>query len=256
MGMPKVSAIVSTYNSEQFLRGCLDDLLAQTLYQQGELEIIIVNAGSKQHEHRIIRDYLAQGVPLVVITSLREPLYSSWNRAIQIATGEYLTSANTDDRHRPDALETLARALDADSSIALAYADCYVTTTPNAVWGGNYKLSYEPPYSSGRLNWPDFDPLALAQHCYVGPQPVWRKAVHDEIGMFNPNYQQAGDYEYWLRMVAYGMTFQRVPDVLGLFYWNAQQQGRQFSEQAGMESRLAVLEWRERISRTWQIIQP
>ena len=37
----KVSAIVSTYNSEKFIRGCLDDLVAQTLYQKGKLEIVV-----------------------------------------------------------------------------------------------------------------------------------------------------------------------------------------------------------------------
>ncbi len=49
----KVSAIVSTYNSERFLRGCLDDLTTQTLYQKSELEIIVVNSGSEQNEEKI-----------------------------------------------------------------------------------------------------------------------------------------------------------------------------------------------------------
>ena len=33
----KVSAIVSTYNSERFIRGCLEDLVQQTLYAKEEL---------------------------------------------------------------------------------------------------------------------------------------------------------------------------------------------------------------------------
>ena len=43
----KVSAIVSTYNSEKFIRGCLDDLINQTLYTRNELEIVIIHSGSK-----------------------------------------------------------------------------------------------------------------------------------------------------------------------------------------------------------------
>ena len=250
--MLKVSALVSTYNSEQFLRGCLDDLISQTLWDKGELEIIVVNAGSKQHEARILREYLADGIPLQVITSLREPLYASWNRAIQLATGDYLTSANTDDRHRPDALEVLSSVLDEQPDIGLAYADCYVTDTPNAVWGGEYHTLKTAPYPTGRLNWSDFDPLRLLEQCYVGPQPVWRKALHSQIGLFDERFQLAGDFEMWLRMVATGIRFQRVPEVLGLFY--AGGMGMANEAQSHMESRLALLRWRERIQQVWQTL--
>ena len=37
----KVSAIVSAYNAERFMRGCLEDLVGQTLYQQGKLEVVV-----------------------------------------------------------------------------------------------------------------------------------------------------------------------------------------------------------------------
>lgn len=250
-----VSALVSTYNSERFLRGCLDDLMAQTLWAQGRLEIIVINAGSKQYEHRILREYLARGVDLKIITSLREPLYASWNRGIRLATGDYLTSANTDDRHRPDALEVLANVLDANPDTALAYGDCYVTPTANARWDGEWARNTEPPYETGRLDWPPFDPHLLTRQCFVGPQPVWRRAVHDEIGLFDPNFLVAGDYEFWLRMTAHGMFMRRVDEVLGLFYWHPSQLGRAAMEQSQMESRLAVQRWRDRIMDTWQRLQ-
>ena len=44
----KVSAIVSVYKAERFIKGCLEDLLSQTLFQKGDLEIIIVNSGSPE----------------------------------------------------------------------------------------------------------------------------------------------------------------------------------------------------------------
>lgn len=247
-----VSALVSTYNAEKFLRGCIDDLMAQPLYAQGRLEIIVVNSGSKQGEGRLLREYLAQGADLKVITSLREPLYAAWNRALKIATGDYVTSANTDDRHAPHALETLAAVLDNNPAVGVAYADCTVTPTENAVWGGKYAISMEAPYTTGRLNWPDYDPLLLTQACYLGPQPVWRRTLHDAFGLFDDSYLVAGDYEWWLRLAACGVPMQRVPEVLGLFYWNASQQGRAMQEQSGMESRRALLQWTGRIQATWQ----
>ena len=49
-----VSAIVSTYNAEQFTAGCLDNLEAQTLADR--LEIIVVDSCSEQNERDIVAD--------------------------------------------------------------------------------------------------------------------------------------------------------------------------------------------------------
>jgi glycosyltransferase involved in cell wall biosynthesis len=241
--MSKVSAIVSAYNSEKFLRGCIDDLLNQTLYAQNRLEIVVINASEQRGDTLILRDYLRQGIPLQIITTPREPLYTSWNRGIRLSTGDYLTNANTDDRHRSDALEVLADVLDSQPSVGVVYADCYVTSTANAVWGEMYTIVKEPPYKTGRLNWPDFDRQQLTRQCCIGPQPLWRRVLHQGVGLFDESYMVAGDYEFWLRLAAAGVHFLRVPDILGLFYWNPAQLGRQQADQSQMESRRAVMKW-------------
>lgn len=248
----KVSAIVSTYNSERFFQGCIEDLMQQTLWKSGELEIVIINAGSKQGESYYIKEYLRQGISLTVITSLREPLYVSWNRGIRIAKGQYITSANTDDRHSPDAYEVLAKALDDNPSIGLVYADAHVTPIPNATWGGIYELNDEPPYEDGLLGWPEFDPLLLTKLCYMGQAPMWRSHLHGQVGYFDESYMIAGDYEMWLRMVSCGVRMQRVDDILGIFYWHPEQLGRSQAAQSAMESRRAILTHGQRIHDTWQ----
>lgn len=248
----RVSAIVSTYNSAAFFKGRIDDLMRQSLWERGELEIVVINAGSKQDESYYIKEYIRQGIPLTVITSLREPLYTSWNRGIRIARGQYITNANTDDRHCPDAYRIMAEALDNAPDTGLVYADAYVTPTPNARWGGMYDISTEQPYPSGRLNWPAFDPLTLLKHCYIGHAPMWRKEIHEALGYFDESYMVAGDYEMWLRMVASGIRMQRVDDVLGLFYWHPAQLGRQAAAQSGMESRRALLKYRETVRVKWE----
>lgn len=241
-GMSIVSVIVSTYNAERFLRGCLDDLLMQTLIP----EIIVVNAGSKQDEARVLREYLERGVTLKIITSLREPLYASWNRAVRLATGDYVTPANTDDRHAPEALERLAAELDAHPEVGLVYADCWVTDTENAVFDGEYHVSKEPPYSNGSLIWPDFDPSLLLNYCYIGPQFMYRRALHETFGLFDESYLLAGDYEFALRLAAGGVQFRHVPQILGLFYRG----GMSIANPAhsAVESYRAVLHWRQRIT--------
>lgn len=204
---PLVTAIVSTYNSERFIRGCIEDLEAQTLADR--LEIIIVDSGSTQNEGLIVRALQKRYSNIRYIrTAERETIYSAWNRAIRAARGTYITNANTDDRHRPDALERMVAALEANAEVALVYADVAVTHEENGV--------FLDATIDAHFRWPEFDARNLYAVCYVGPQPMWRAGLHRRYGYFDPAFKVAGDYEFWLRMAAHE-TFMHIPEVLGLY---------------------------------------
>ena len=207
-GTPLVSAIVSTYNSARFLRGCLEDLERQTIADQ--LEIIVVDSASPQNERAIVEEFQQRYSNIVYLrTETRETVYGAWNRGIRAARGKYLTNANTDDRHRPDALDILARTLEANPDITLAYADCLVTRVENE--------TFETTRATERMQWLDFNPAdLLLKGCFVGPQPMWRREVHDEHGYFDATIVSAGDYEFWLRL-AQNRTFFHVKETLGLY---------------------------------------
>lgn len=239
----RVSAIVSTYRSEAFIRGCLEDLVQQTLFQKGELEIVVVDAASPEGEREIVAEFQERYPRIVYIrTSEREPIYTSWNRGIRMAKGRYLTNANTDDRHRVDALERLADFLDSRPDVALVYADTLITTVPNDTFAGTE--------AALRFNWPEYSYEELERRCFVGPHPVWRRALHDRHGYFDERYKSAGDYEFWLRAGRHE-TFARYPDVLGLYYHNAE--GLQYSSGVSVRE---VEEIRERHGLTRRGIVP
>jgi glycosyltransferase involved in cell wall biosynthesis len=205
---PLITAIVSTYNAERFLRGCLEDLEAQTIADR--LDILVIDSASPQNEGAIVAELQQRyGNIRYVRTAERETLYAAWNRAVSLARGQYLTSANTDDRHRPDALELLTAALDAHPEAALAYADAAVTLRENETFH-----SFRPAVF---LRAPAFDRTRLFEAAYVGPQPVWRRALHERYGLFETAFVAAADYEWWLRLAAAGETFLHVPKVLGLY---------------------------------------
>lgn len=237
----KVSAIVSTYNAERWLRGRIDNLLDQTLYAAGRLEIVVVNSGSKQHEHRIVREYLAQGIPITLITSLRESIYVAWNRGIYIAKGDFLTNANTDDRLASHALERLADELDTFTGVDVVYADSHVTDTVNAAWD-DFHPCHAPPYTDAKLNWPEYNRSHLLSGCILGPHPLWRKSLHERFGYFDESYQLAGDFELWLRLASNGVQMRHVNETLGLFYANGATGQNQAA--SDMEARRALLKWR------------
>ncbi|TRV47927.1 MAG: glycosyltransferase [Microcystis panniformis Mp_MB_F_20051200_S9] len=211
----KVSVIVSTYKSSEFIRGCLEDLVTQTLYQKGEVEIIIIDSASPENEGEIIQEF-QENYPNIIYqrTQERETLYCAWNRAIKLARGLYLTNGNTDDRHCFNALEIMANYLDNNREISLVYADQLITTIKNDTFATTPALKH--------WNWPNYSYQQMRQGCCVGSQPMWRKMMHDKYGYFQENFRCAGDYEFWLRIGSQGEKMALIPEILGLYYLNIQ----------------------------------
>lgn len=207
-----VSAIVSTYKSEQFIDGCLKDLVEQTLYKKGMLEIIVIDSNSPENEKYIVEKYQAK-YPNIIYhrTQERETLYAAWNRGIRLAKGKYITNANTDDRHSKDALEVMANHLDNMPEISLVYSDCYMTEIPNETFEQNNKAKV--------YKYPDYFAPDCLLHYQFGINPMWRKEVHDQIGYFDDSYRIIGDYDFNVRF-ALKLKAYHINQVLGLYYLN------------------------------------
>ena len=207
-----VSAIISIYKSEKDIEGKILDLLNQTIGE--ELEIIIIGSNSLENEKAIITKYTQKYKNIKYIrTEDHEGLYSAWNRGIKAAHGKYITNAYAEYRLRPDALEILKNELDKNCDIALAYGDCFITIFEKQEFYNHVCCGYSIK--------PDYDPNIMLSGCHMGPQPMWRKSVHDEIGYFAENFQYAGEYEFWCRL-ATKYSMKHIKKFIGLYYHNTQ----------------------------------
>jgi GT2 family glycosyltransferase len=213
-----ISALVPTYNAERFMRGLLEDLEAQTIADQ--LEIVIVDSNSPQNEQAIVEEFQQRYSNIVYLrTDDWENSHAGINRCIRLAKGRYVTLACTDDRHKPDAFERMAAVLEARPDIALVYANCYITPFENE--------TFENCTPVGVYRWTDFDPLQLLYGCYIGPQPMWRRRLHDKYGYFDESLEQAGDWDFWLRLAGHE-TFLHIDEFLGLYLYSPT--GRQYRD--------------------------
>ena len=91
----KVSVIVPVYNVEAYLDKCLKSLVDQTLK---EIEIIIVNDGSKDNSEKIIEKY-KEKYPEKIKYYKKENggLSSARNYGLKYAIGEYVAFVDSDD---------------------------------------------------------------------------------------------------------------------------------------------------------------
>ncbi|MDG1139517.1 MAG: glycosyltransferase [Opitutales bacterium] len=208
----KVSAIVSTFNSASFLQGCLQDLINQSLYKVGNLEIVVIDSGSTQEEKAIVESFQKEWDFIKYFrTENKESLYMAWNRGISLAEGQYLTNANTDDRHDCNCLEKLSNTLDEDRDIGLVYGKIKKVFSVN---------DEEKTMDGVACDSQHFFPGSLFLHYPYGAQPMWRANLHSQFGAFNPDYQAIGDYEFAIRLLFGGVKAKYVPQAKGNMLWH------------------------------------
>jgi hypothetical protein len=188
-------------------------LVQQSIYKSGKMEIIVIISGSEQNEEKNIEDFQKKHPYIRFLkTNKRESLYKAWNRGIKLSCGEYITNANTDDRHHQLCLETLVDHLENNDDLDLVYGNLFKSSIPNERFHQNDQN--HPCFSQ------KFFAGSLLLHNFIGAQPVWRKSLHDKIGLFDESYEVIGDYEFILNAATKGCRFSYVNKAMGLMLWH------------------------------------
>ena len=110
MTKPLISVIVPIYAVEDYLRECVDSILAQTWEN---FELILVDDGSPDNCGAICDGYAARDDRVRVIHQENGGVSAARNAGLDIASGDYISFIDGDDTVAPRFLECLASA-DAD----------------------------------------------------------------------------------------------------------------------------------------------
>ena len=92
--MPKLSVIVPVYNTEKYLRECVDSILAQTFTN---FELILVDDGSTDGSGAICDEYAAKDPRVQVIHQQNGGITVARKSGVRVARGEYVTFVDSDD---------------------------------------------------------------------------------------------------------------------------------------------------------------
>lgn len=112
-----ISVIVPVYNIEDYLPRCLETIAAQTY---GNLEIILVDDGSKDRSGSICDDFAAKDGRTRVIHQQNQGLSCARNVGKKAASGDYLIFVDGDDYLHQDAISNLHEAFDKNPGCDLA----------------------------------------------------------------------------------------------------------------------------------------
>ena len=102
MNNPLISVIVPVYNTEKYLRRCIDSILAQT-YQ--DFELLLIDDGSKDSSGAICDEYASKDARVRVFHKENGGVSSARNVGLDNAKGEWITFCDSDDEVKPNWLD-------------------------------------------------------------------------------------------------------------------------------------------------------
>ena len=155
--MVKISVIIPVYNTEKYLKKCLNSVMDQTIYK--ELEIIIINDGSTDSSNNIIDKF--NNLNIMKITKQNEGLSATRNIGIQHSSGEYIYFLDSDDWIESDYLELLYRNAEKYKTDIL-FSNYYFSYDNKKLLNKIDKNIYELPVISGL----EFLKKSLEYHSY------------------------------------------------------------------------------------------
>lgn len=205
---PLISVCIGAYNRKDYIRECVDSVLAQTWPHR---ELVVVDDASTDGTREILQAY-GGAIRLILRDENSGICPITRNQAAAAARGEYVAFLDSDDVWHPDKLAKQVAFMESRPDVPLCHTLCNVIDEQSRAVGVRHGAGVVP--ETGMI----FE--RLLDHCWVTISTVMvRKSLFAEVGWFNPEppYGYLGeDHEFFLR-VARRYPIGLVPEVLAGF---------------------------------------
>lgn len=198
---PKISIIVATFNTkEAYLKEMIDTVFYQS-YSNWELCIADGSDSDK------VIDYVTKMYPdsRIKITKLDKNygISGNMNKALELATGDYVGLYDHDDMLELDALFEVVKVLQ-NQNYDLVYTD-------EDKFDDAKKEYVDPNFK------PDFSPDLFRSHNYITHFFVAKKSIIDEIGGMRSEFDGSQDYDFMFRCIEKAKGIYHIPKIL--YHW-------------------------------------
>lgn len=184
--MPDVSVVLTVYNGQRFLREAIDSILNQTY---ADFELLVIDDGSIDSTPDILKGYDDPRLRAVIQEHVGR--VKSLNRGVATAWGEYIAIMDADDISLPERLEKQVRWLDVHPGTALLGTGTVVVDE-----NGRAIAQFDTPRGSLAIK----EALLKGVMCPAHPSAMYRKTSFETVGGYREWFEQAMDYDLWLRM--------------------------------------------------------
>ena len=123
--MPRVSVVIPNYNHARYLPKRIESVMAQ---QFQDIEILLLDDCSKDSSRNVIMAYAAQDSRIKPVFNGQNSgsTFKQWQKGLDLAAGQYVWIAESDDFAEPNFLTEVVARLDAQPSAVLAYANSWI----------------------------------------------------------------------------------------------------------------------------------
>ncbi len=230
--LPKISVVLPSFNQAKYLELTLRSILDQ---QYPNLELIVIDGGSKDESPEIIRKYQQQmkfwcsepdgGHPEGLI------------KGFSHATGEILCFLNSDDLFEPNTLREVGAYFAQHPEVDMVYGD----TTWIDASGKPLRVHKEIPFN--RFLW------TYTYNYIPGMSTFWRRGIYDKVGGVTNTYRLSFDADLWIRFSHAGARIRHVARQWSQMRFYPDQANRRLREQSDRDDRAIR-------SRYWKNHQP
>lgn len=202
-----VTAIGDLATYEKFVDRYIENVKEQHSFLHTE-HIIVYKEWSSKFEQikncgnfKLIKETGAPGV------------YNAWNIGVKNSTTKFITNWNIDDLRHPLNNKLKYDLLTKNPQYDVAY-NYYVATVDINENFKNLDMSKKQ-----YLKFPDEYEKYCMHACLIGPDPMWKKDLHQSSGYFDQeNFSCIGDWEMWIRFAKNKAKFKLIPEILCLYF--------------------------------------
>jgi len=197
--------ITPSYNCGRFLDEAIRSALAQS-YR--DFEIIVVDDGSTDMTQDVLARYDGS---IAVIRQNNRGVSAARNRAIAVATGEFLAYLDADDVWLPAHLQRGVEFLDDHADCGLVHSDFHFIDEAGTQIITNFNRQPGLRIMHGRClhDLLQFSTIAV-------PTVIERRSCVEDTGGFNESLSYAEDYQHWIRVALAGHAFGYLDEALAL----------------------------------------
>jgi len=200
----KVSVIIPAFNSERWIKTCIDSVVNQSVKAS---EIIVIDDGSTDNAAGIVREY---GEIVYLISQENKGVSAARNAGLAQATGNWIAFLDADDWWTPDKIEKTLNKISENLDIQLLSHDMYVADE----FGGTVGMDTNE-YSTNIYG---ADELLLANRVKTSSVMI-TSTLAKKVGSFREDLKRpAGceDWDFWLRASEF-TNFNHISEPLGYY---------------------------------------